>query len=124
MIEVRSPLAASVVGVVVELGQAVRAGTTLVIVESMKMEHEVRAAQDGEVVSLRVCAGDVVTEGEVLVVLGANLASRDTPSPAKAGDETSSRTARPGSIHGRRKSARRVGTSSRPWPAHCAREPL
>ena len=89
MIEVRSPLAASVVGVVVELGQAVRAGTTLVIVESMKMEHEVRAAQDGEVVSLRVCAGDVVTEGEVLVVLGANLASRDTPSPAKAGDETS-----------------------------------
>ncbi len=89
MIEVRSPLAASVVGVAVELGQAVRAGTTLVIVESMKMEHEVRAAQDGEVVSLRVCAGDVVTEGEVLVVLGANLGSCDTPSPAMACDETS-----------------------------------
>ena len=89
MIEVRSPLAASVVGVAVELGQAVRAGTTLVIVESMKMEHEVRAQRDGEVVALRVSAGDVVTEGEVLVVLGANLASRDTPSPVKAGDETS-----------------------------------
>ena len=89
MIEVRSPLAASVVGVAVELGQAVRAGATLVIVESMKMEHEVRAEHDGEIVSLRVCAGDVVTEGQVLMVVGTNLGSRDTPSPAMACDETS-----------------------------------
>ena len=70
MIEIPSPLAASVVAVIVEAGQAVRAGATLVIVESMKMEHEIRADHDGVVASLRVRAGDVVAEGEVLVMLG------------------------------------------------------
>ncbi len=69
MIEVRSPLAASVVAVVVEIGQVVHAGATLVVVESMKMEHEVRAAADGEVASSRVGPGDIVTEGEVLILL-------------------------------------------------------
>ena len=84
MIEVRSPLAATVVAVVVEAGQVVRAGTTLVIVESMKMEHEVRAGQDGAVASLRVRAGDLVAEGEVLVVLGPG----DAAASAASGEAT------------------------------------
>ncbi len=89
MIEVRSPLAATVVAVVVEAGQVVRVGTTLVIVESMKMEHEVRAGHDGTVASLRVDAGDVVAEGEVLLVLGpftatASAASGEAPLDASS----------------------------------------
>ena len=67
--EIRSPLAGSVVAVTVEAGRSVRAGAVLAIVESMKMEHEVRADGDGEVAGVRVRAGDVVVEGEVLLSL-------------------------------------------------------
>ena len=67
--DIRSPLAGSVVAVTVEPGRSVRAGAVLAIVESMKMEHEVRADGDGEVAGVRVRAGDVVVEGEVLLSL-------------------------------------------------------
>src|SRR5205085_6429775 len=67
--DIRSPLAGSVVAVTVEAGRSVRAGAVLAIVESMKMEHEVRAESDGEVAAVRVAAGDVVVEGEVLLSL-------------------------------------------------------
>ena len=67
--DIRSPLAGSVVAVTVEPGRSVRAGAVLAIVESMKMEHEVRAEGDGEVAGVRVRAGDVVVEGEVLLSL-------------------------------------------------------
>jgi len=67
--DIRSPLAGSVVAVTVEPGRSVRAGAVLAIVESMKMEHEVRADSDGEVAAVRVAAGDVVVEGEVLLSL-------------------------------------------------------
>ena len=84
MIEVRSPLAASVIAVLVEIGQVVRAGATLVVVESMKMEYEVRAAADGEVVSLRVGPGDVVAEGEVLILLAPIGAEREATLSGKS----------------------------------------
>jgi acetyl-CoA carboxylase carboxyltransferase component len=67
--EIRSPLAGSIVAVTVEAGRSVRAGAVLAIVESMKMEHEVRADSDGEIAAVRVRAGDVVVEGEVLLSL-------------------------------------------------------
>ena len=79
MIEVHSPLAGRVVAVVAEIGRVVSAGATLVVVESMKMEHEVRAAVDGEVASSRVGPGDVVVEGEVLIVLAPIGAEGDMP---------------------------------------------
>jgi acetyl-CoA carboxylase carboxyltransferase component len=71
VLEIRSPLAASVVEVLVEVGRPVRAGAVIAIVEAMKMEHEVRAPQAGEVARVRVAAGDAVAEGEVLIVLAA-----------------------------------------------------
>ena len=86
MIEVRSPLAASVVAIVVERGERVCGGAPLVILESMKMEHEVRAAADGDVASLRVGPGDVVAEGDVLAVLapiGADRAATPSAAPVE-----------------------------------------
>lgn len=50
-------------------GDAVEAGTTLIILESMKMEIPVAAPRPGRVKSILVAEQDEVAEGQALVVL-------------------------------------------------------
>jgi len=59
----------SIVRVLVEPGQVVEAGTALVVLEAMKMEHSIRAPQGGTVKALFCQEGDMVSEGTVLVEL-------------------------------------------------------
>jgi acetyl-CoA carboxylase carboxyltransferase component len=60
-------------GVVIALGgepdEPVRAGAVLVVLEAMKMEHEVLALADGVVSRVEVAVGDTVAEGQVLMVV-------------------------------------------------------
>jgi acetyl-CoA carboxylase carboxyltransferase component len=70
-VEIRAPVAGSIVALPVAVGERVVAGDVIAVVESMKMEHEVRAAHAGDVAVQRVRVGDVVGEAEVLVVLTA-----------------------------------------------------
>lgn len=80
MIEIRSPMQAQVVECAVSAGDAVRAGDVLLIVEAMKMEHELRAPSGGVVIRLDCVAGDVVHEGDLLLcVAEGNAASSPTP---------------------------------------------
>jgi acetyl-CoA/propionyl-CoA carboxylase biotin carboxyl carrier protein len=64
-----SPMPGTVVAVSVVAGQRVAAGTPLVIVEAMKMEHTVSAAADASVESVHVEPGQQVALGEPLVTL-------------------------------------------------------
>lgn len=64
-----APMNGSIVRVLVEPGQAVEAGTALVVLEAMKMEHSIRAPHDGTVKALFCQEGDMVSEGSVLVEL-------------------------------------------------------
>ncbi|RLV48161.1 biotin/lipoyl-binding carrier protein [Nocardioides mangrovicus] len=64
-----SELVASVAGVSVAVGDEVPAGEQVALLESMKMEIPVLAEQAGRVQEVKVAAGDVVQEGDVLVVL-------------------------------------------------------
>ena len=64
-----APMNGSIVRVLVAPGQAVEAGTALVVLEAMKMEHSIRAAQAGTVKALLCEEGDMVAEGAVLVEL-------------------------------------------------------
>ncbi len=64
-----SPLQGRVVGVPAEVGATVRAGSPLVVIESMKMEHVVAAEVDGTVEEVRVAVGDAIQAGEVLATL-------------------------------------------------------
>ncbi|MEW6478152.1 MAG: carboxyl transferase domain-containing protein [Pseudomonadota bacterium] len=76
----RSPMQAQVVECAVSAGDAVRTGDVLLIVEAMKMEHELRAPSDGVVIRLDCVAGDVVHEGDLLLCLAeGNAASSPTP---------------------------------------------
>lgn len=66
---IASDLVANVHSVAVSVGDRVEAGQELVLLESMKMEIPVVPEQPGTVVEIRVQAGEVVQEGDVLVVL-------------------------------------------------------
>ncbi len=64
-----APLPGTVVKVAVAAGDTVRAGDTLVAIEAMKMEHEVRTPSDGTVTEVHVVAGEQVESGRLLVVI-------------------------------------------------------
>ncbi|SFT91328.1 acetyl/propionyl/methylcrotonyl-CoA carboxylase subunit alpha [Pseudomonas marincola] len=64
-----APMNGSIIRVLVEPGQSVEAGTTLVVLEAMKMEHSIRAAEAGVVKALFCAEGEMVKEGTVLVEL-------------------------------------------------------
>ncbi len=67
--EARAPMQAVVVRVAAKPGETVAAGAPLVILEAMKMEHVVAAAESGVVKRVLVEAGETVTDGDLLAVL-------------------------------------------------------
>ncbi|RME71162.1 MAG: acetyl-CoA carboxylase biotin carboxylase subunit [Planctomycetota bacterium] len=69
--DLTAPMPGKVLRVLVEPGQEVAAGDTLVILESMKMETPVRAPEPGRVRALHVQVGEQVEGGAVLVELDA-----------------------------------------------------
>lgn len=71
---IHAPMACTVVEVLVTAGQAVRAGQPMLIVEAMKMEHELCAEADAQVLAVSVAAGEMVGEGDLLIRLGAAAA--------------------------------------------------
>ena len=66
---VAAELVGNVAQVGVAVGDSVDATTTLVILESMKMEIPVLAEVAGTVVEVAVNEGDVVTEGDTIAVI-------------------------------------------------------
>ena len=79
---VRAPLARTVVAVAVAPGDPVAAGDELLVIEAMKMEHEVRAQAPGLVREVAAAVGATVTAGDVLVVLAASEAGAAEQAPA------------------------------------------
>ena len=62
-----APMPGQIVSVGASVGEKVRAGDVLVVLEAMKMEHEVRAGAPGKVTAVRCAPGDRVEEGMELV---------------------------------------------------------
>jgi biotin carboxyl carrier protein len=58
-----------IVEVPVEAGQDVEAGETLVILESMKMQNELKAPRAGKVHAVHVKAGENVEQNKTLVTI-------------------------------------------------------
>ena len=66
---VTAPFAGTVIAIGHEPAEPVRAGAALVVLEAMKMEHEVVAESDGVVERVEVAVGDTVDEGQLLAVV-------------------------------------------------------
>jgi biotin carboxyl carrier protein len=67
---VMAPMPGRIVKLAVAVGDEVLEGATLVVVEAMKMENDVRARVSGVVRELHVKQGDAVEAGAKLVTLG------------------------------------------------------
>lgn len=64
-----APMPGMIIRVSATVGDHVRAGQGLVVMEAMKMENELRAPADGTVKAVRVSAGAAVEKGALLIEL-------------------------------------------------------
>jgi biotin carboxyl carrier protein len=67
--EIAAQMPGKVVRVLVEKGQEIAPGESLLVVEAMKMQNEMKSPRAGVVVSVNVRAGDTVEAGQLLAVI-------------------------------------------------------
>lgn len=68
-IVINAPMPGKILAVKANVGQAVKKGDVILLLEAMKMENEVVASEDGTVASINVASGDMVEAGDVLASL-------------------------------------------------------
>ena len=67
---VTSPLPGVIIAVKVNVGDTVKAGQEVAVLEAMKMENSIEATHDGKVTAINVAKGDSVLEGAPIVTIG------------------------------------------------------
>jgi len=80
-----SPMPGQVLRILVEVGQQVRPGDPLVVLEAMKMEQTIKTSIDGFVQAVLVKTGDIVAPGQMLV----EIESRENPNEHASDSATS-----------------------------------
>ena len=66
---VKSPLPGVILDIKVNVGDTVKKGQTIIILEAMKMENNINADKDGKITAINVSKGDSVLEGNDLVTI-------------------------------------------------------
>ena len=66
---VKSPLPGVILDIKVNVGDTVKKGQTIIILEAMKMENNINADKDGKITAINVSKGDSVLEGNDLVII-------------------------------------------------------
>ena len=67
--KITSPLPGTVTDIMVKVGDTVKSGDTVVILEAMKMQNNIEAETSGTIASINVNKGDAVMEGDTLVTI-------------------------------------------------------
>ena len=67
---VQSPLPGVILDIKVAVGDTVKAGQTVAILEAMKMENSINAECDGVITAIKVAKGDNILEGSDIVIIG------------------------------------------------------
>lgn len=65
----KSPLPGTIVKINVAVGDEVKKGTVLLVMEAMKMENNILADREGVIESIKVNAGDAVLQDDVLMLI-------------------------------------------------------
>lgn len=68
-IAIKAPMPGLVIAIPVEVGQEVKAGQTIIVLESMKMQNELKTPRDGVVSSILAEPGQSVEQNKVLVTI-------------------------------------------------------
>lgn len=66
---INSPMPGTILSVNVAVGDVVKAGTVLMVLEAMKMENEIQAPKDGKVTAVAVAKGATVESGALLCTI-------------------------------------------------------
>jgi acetyl/propionyl-CoA carboxylase alpha subunit len=82
----RAPIQGTVVSIDVASGDRIAAGSPVLVMEAMKMEHVIAASESGTVREIRVGLGDAVYEGATLVVIEPGCVDASATSAARAVD--------------------------------------
>jgi len=67
--EVLAPLPCLILNVLVKVGDSVKAGQKIMIMEAMKMENDINATREGKIKAINVHNGDNISEGDILAVI-------------------------------------------------------
>jgi biotin carboxyl carrier protein len=67
--EIKTAMPGKVVRVVVEQGAEIKQGESVLVVEAMKMQNEMKSPKDGVVKEIRVAEGATVNAGDVLAII-------------------------------------------------------
>ncbi len=68
-VKITAPMPGKIVAVKAQAGASVKKGDAVLVLEAMKMENEICAAQDGVIASVEVAVGDMVEGGDVLATI-------------------------------------------------------
>ena len=68
-VKVVAPMSGKILGVKVSVGQAVKKGEVVAVLEAMKMENDIVAPEDGTVAGINVNVGDSVETNQTLVTI-------------------------------------------------------
>ena len=69
LLPLKAPLPGTITSIEVTVGQEVKAGDTVVVLEAMKMQNNIEAEKDGKVTAIAVKVGQAVLEDDPLVVI-------------------------------------------------------
>lgn len=67
--QIKAPMPGNILSVNVQVGQSVKKGQVLVILEAMKMENEIQAPRDGKITGVNVRKGDSVETAALLCTI-------------------------------------------------------
>ncbi|MCB0730258.1 MAG: biotin/lipoyl-binding protein [Ignavibacteriae bacterium] len=67
---IKAPLPGTILELKIKVGDTVKAGDVLLIMEAMKMENNIKADKPGTITDIKIKVGDSVLEGDLLVEIG------------------------------------------------------
>lgn len=68
-VKINAPMPGKIVDIKVKVGDAVKKGQTVLVLEAMKMENDIVAPEDGTVASINAAVGSAVEAGETIATL-------------------------------------------------------